>query len=66
MIIGVNGVDGDGDVYVPDNIVAFRRYVLSQTEGQGVHFMMADGVIAYSHFNFLFSSYSFILLFILF
>merc|ERR1740128_82100 len=40
---GVNGVDGDGDVYVPDNIVAFRRYVLSQTEGQGVHFMMADG-----------------------
>jgi len=44
---GVNGIDGDGDVYRPENIEAFRQYVLSQTNGQGVHFMMADGVITH-------------------
>ena len=37
------GVDGDGDVYNPENIREFQRFVMSQT-GEGVHFMMADGV----------------------
>ena len=41
---GVNGYDGDGDITKPDNIIAFREYVMSQTEGRGVHFVMADGV----------------------
>ena len=49
MVIGVNGVDGDGDVYNPNNIATFRRYVLSQTDGKGVHFMMADGVMTLFH-----------------
>ena len=38
------GIDGDGDVYNPENIREFKRFVLSQTEGKGVAFMMADGV----------------------
>ena len=43
---GVNGYDGDGDITRPDNLIAFREYVMSQTEGRGVHFVMADGVSA--------------------
>ena len=42
--VGVNGYEGDGDITRPDNLVAFREYVMSQTEGRGVHFVMADGV----------------------
>ena len=42
--VGVNGYEGDGDITRPDNLVTFREYVMSQTEGRGVHFVMADGV----------------------
>jgi cap1 methyltransferase len=38
------GKDDDGDVYKPENIAHFRNHVLKNTDGQGVHFMMADGV----------------------
>lgn len=38
------GVRGDGDIYVPENIISFRDHVLLHTDGKGVHFMMADGV----------------------
>ncbi|KAJ9582234.1 hypothetical protein L9F63_003363, partial [Diploptera punctata] len=41
---GVNGADGDGDVFNPDNIQEFTEHVLEQTHKFGVHFMMADGV----------------------
>ena len=44
MLIGVNGLDGDGDIYKPDNILAFRQFVLENTDNHGVHFCMADGV----------------------
>uniref|UniRef100_A0A8C5MK83 Cap-specific mRNA (nucleoside-2'-O-)-methyltransferase 1 n=1 Tax=Leptobrachium leishanense TaxID=445787 RepID=A0A8C5MK83_9ANUR len=40
---GEEGVDGDGDVTRPENIAAFRNFVLDNTDGKGVHFMMADG-----------------------
>ncbi|XP_066961198.1 cap-specific mRNA (nucleoside-2'-O-)-methyltransferase 1 [Macrobrachium rosenbergii] len=40
---GKSGLDGDGDVYVPENITNFRNFVLKNTGGQGVHFMMSDG-----------------------
>ena len=42
--IGVGGLEGDGDVYRPDNLKEFRRFVLDNTDGLGVHFFMADGV----------------------
>ncbi len=41
---GVGGYEGDGDITNPDNLIAFREYVLEQTEGKGVHFVMGDGV----------------------
>ena len=47
MCTGVGGYDGDGDITKPDNLVAFQNYVLEQTEGMGVHFVMADGVRMY-------------------
>lgn len=40
---GVNGYEGDGDVYVPENLREFRHFVLETTEDKGVHFVMADG-----------------------
>lgn len=40
---GKSGLDGDGDVYVPENITNFRNFVLKSTGGQGIHFMMSDG-----------------------
>ena len=40
---GVNGIEGDGDVFKEDNLKAFKRHVLENTDGLGVHFMMADG-----------------------
>ncbi|XP_063235254.1 cap-specific mRNA (nucleoside-2'-O-)-methyltransferase 1-like isoform X1 [Bacillus rossius redtenbacheri] len=40
---GVGGAEGDGDIFKPDNIDAFTKHVMSQTDGRGVHFMMADG-----------------------
>ena len=42
--VGVGGLEGDGDVYRPDNLDEFRRFVLENTDGLGVHFIMADGV----------------------
>jgi len=38
------GQDNDGDVYKPHNIAHFRDHVLRNSDGHGVHFMMADGV----------------------
>ena len=43
-IVGVGGYDGDGDITKPDNLSAFKEYVMMQTEGKGVHFVMGDGV----------------------
>ena len=40
---GVNGVNGDGNVFSSENIREFRRFVMENTGGKGVHFMMADG-----------------------
>lgn len=40
---GEGGVDGDGDITRPENISAFRNFVLDNTDHKGVHFMMADG-----------------------
>lgn len=40
---GVGGIDGDGDIYRTDNIEAFRKFIMDSTDGQGVHFVMADG-----------------------
>ena len=44
VCVGVNGYDGDGDITKPENLVAFQEYVMEQTEGNGVHFVMGDGV----------------------
>lgn len=41
---GVNGVNGDGDVTKEENLLEFQRFVLEQTNQEGVHFFMADGV----------------------
>ncbi|XP_029422801.1 cap-specific mRNA (nucleoside-2'-O-)-methyltransferase 1 isoform X1 [Nannospalax galili] len=40
---GEGGVDGDGDITRPENITAFRNFVLDNTDRKGVHFLMADG-----------------------
>ena len=40
---GVNGYNGDGDIFREDNLREFRKYVLENTDGEGVHFVMADG-----------------------
>ncbi|KAJ8270520.1 hypothetical protein GJAV_G00115890 [Gymnothorax javanicus] len=40
---GEGGVDGDGDITRPENISAFRNFVLECTEQRGLHFLMADG-----------------------
>lgn len=37
-------MDGDGDITRPENITAFRNFVLESTEKRGLHFLMADGV----------------------
>jgi len=43
---GKGGAEGDGDIYNPENLVEFQRFVLENTHQQdpGVHFIMADGV----------------------
>lgn len=41
---GEGGIDGDGDITRPENISAFRNFVLESTEKRGLHFLMADGV----------------------
>ena len=40
---GLNGIDGDGDVFKEENFKAFKQHVLENTNGLGVHVMMADG-----------------------
>ena len=40
----MNGIDGDGDIMNPDNLRAFQDFVLKNTDGLGVHFVMGDGV----------------------
>uniref|UniRef100_A0A4W6DB23 Cap-specific mRNA (nucleoside-2'-O-)-methyltransferase 1 n=1 Tax=Lates calcarifer TaxID=8187 RepID=A0A4W6DB23_LATCA len=40
---GEGGVDGDGDITRPENVTAFRNFVLENTERRGLHFLMADG-----------------------
>ena len=49
---GVGGYQGDGDVTRLDNLLEFQKYVQEQTDGDGVHFVMAGGVrrtVANSH-----------------
>lgn len=41
---GVKGYDGDGDVTKAENLEEFYQYVLDNTDHEGVHFAMADGV----------------------
>jgi len=43
---GKGGAEGDGDIYNPENLVEFQRFVLENTNQRdpGVHFVMADGV----------------------
>lgn len=41
---GEGGVDGDGDITRPENITAFRNFVLENTDKRGLHCLMADGV----------------------
>ena len=38
------GVTEDGDIYNPENLKAFRKFVYDSTNNRGVHFVMADGV----------------------
>ncbi|XP_041352995.1 cap-specific mRNA (nucleoside-2'-O-)-methyltransferase 1-like [Gigantopelta aegis] len=40
---GVGGLEGDGDIFNRVNQEAFTKFVLDQTDGKGVHFVMADG-----------------------
>ncbi|XP_076027780.1 cap-specific mRNA (nucleoside-2'-O-)-methyltransferase 1 [Genypterus blacodes] len=40
---GEGGVDGDGDITRPENMTAFRNFVMESTEQRGLHFLMADG-----------------------
>jgi len=44
ICVGVGCLEGDGDVYKPENLLAFQKFVLENTDGHGVHFVMADGV----------------------
>lgn len=44
VLSGEGGIDGDGDITRPENINAFRNFVLDNTDHKGVHFLMADGV----------------------
>lgn len=39
---GEGGLNGNGDIYMPQNLIAFRDFVLRNSDG-GVHFVMADG-----------------------
>ena len=41
----MDGVDGDGDILKPENLDEFQDYVLKQSEGEGLHFVMGDGGI---------------------
>lgn len=37
-------MEGDGDIFNPDNQQAFIKFVKENTDGLGVHMVMADGV----------------------
>ncbi|XP_048579505.1 cap-specific mRNA (nucleoside-2'-O-)-methyltransferase 1 [Nematostella vectensis] len=37
------GKDDDGDIFKEDNLEEFKAFVLKETDGKGVHFVMADG-----------------------
>ncbi|CAG2171447.1 unnamed protein product, partial [Oppiella nova] len=39
---GDGGLNGNGDIYDPQNLIAFRDFVLRNSDN-GVHFVMADG-----------------------
>jgi hypothetical protein len=41
---GLNGLDGNGDITMPENLKEFEKLVLASTSDRGVHFVMADGV----------------------
>lgn len=38
------GINGDGNIFDPENLMSLKDYVLRQTNNKGVHFLMADGV----------------------
>lgn len=38
------GEEGDGNVCCPANIINFKKNIMHETSGKGVHFMMSDGV----------------------
>ena len=38
------GVHGDGDITKTDNLLSLQEHVFKGTGGQGVHFVMGDGV----------------------
>lgn len=38
------GEEGDGNVCSPANILDFKKKIMHETAGKGVHFMMSDGV----------------------
>jgi len=40
---GVGGHRGDGDIFREDNLTEFRKFVVENSDGKGVHFVMADG-----------------------
>ncbi|XP_022331007.2 cap-specific mRNA (nucleoside-2'-O-)-methyltransferase 1-like [Crassostrea virginica] len=40
---GVGGIEGDGDIFNPQNQAEFIKFVKSHTEDKGVYFVMADG-----------------------
>ena len=40
---GVGGIEGDGNVFNPENLREFTKFVLENSGGKGVHCMMADG-----------------------
>lgn len=48
---GKNGIDGDGDITNPENLEAFKAFVLKSTGGHGVHTVMADGVRVFYFYN---------------
>ena len=41
---GVNGINGDGDIFKSENIHALQNYVNKCTKQNGIHIVMADGV----------------------
>lgn len=38
------GETGDGNICCPANILDFKKHIMSETSGKGVHFMLSDGV----------------------